>query len=70
MMGGEGEVRLSLAKTLPITSRLSAFGEVNYDTATHWEWKAGAMFIVAKRFLLVGSYHSTFGAGAGIGIKF
>ncbi|MBU1053592.1 MAG: multicopper oxidase domain-containing protein [Proteobacteria bacterium] len=66
----EGELRLSLSKELPLTSRLSAFGEIEYDTATKWECQAGAIFLIDKRFSIMASYHTEFGIGAGLVIRF
>lgn len=65
-----GEFRFGAGKTYPLTSRLHAFGEIEYDTATEWEWSAGLEYILGKNMSLVGSYHSEFGAGAGLAIRF
>lgn len=66
----EGEFRIGLAKDLAVTSRLSLFGDVQYDTALEWEWQAGATFMLNKHFSLIGSYHSDYGAGAGLLLSF
>jgi CopA family copper-resistance protein len=66
----EGEFRFSLSKKLPLTSRLSVFGDVEYDTATQWECQAGAIFLIEKRFSIIAGYHTEFGIGAGIRIRF
>ncbi|MEZ5325853.1 MAG: multicopper oxidase domain-containing protein [Verrucomicrobiales bacterium] len=66
----EGEFRIGVGKELPLTSRLSVFGEVEYDTQTDYEWQAGATFMLNKNLSLIGSYHSDFGAGAGLTFSF
>ena len=66
----EGEFRVAVAKELPLTSRLSAFGEVEYDTRTKYEWQAGAIYMINKNLSLIGSYHSDFGAGGGFSYSF
>jgi len=66
----EGEFRIAAAKELPLTSRLSAFGEVEYDTRTEWEWQVGASFMINKNFGLIGTYHSEFGVGGGLSFSF
>ena len=66
----EGEFRIAAAKELPLTSRLSAFGEVEYDTQTEWEWQAGATYMINKNLSLIGTYHSEFGIGGGLSFSF
>ncbi|MFT5470961.1 MAG: CopA family copper-resistance protein [Verrucomicrobiales bacterium] len=66
----EGEFRFGAGKSYPLTQRLHAFGEIEYDTATEWEWAAGLEYVLGKNMSLVGSYHSEFGAGAGFAIRF
>lgn len=66
----EGDFRVGAVKSIPITPRLGVFGEVQYDTATDWEWATGAEYIISNRLSVIGQYHSEYGAGAGIGIRF
>ena len=66
----EGEFRFELEKELPLTSRLSVFGDVQYDTALEWEWQAGATYMIHKHLSLIASYHSDYGAGAGVLLSF
>ncbi len=66
----EGEFRVSGAKELPLTLRLGAFGEVEYDTQTEWEWQAGVTYMINKSFSLIGNYHSEFGIGGGLSLSF
>lgn len=66
----EGDLRMALAKRFQVTSRLGVFGRVEFDTNTQWEWTAGADYTLTKQVSLVGQYHSEFGAGAGLLIRF
>jgi hypothetical protein len=69
-LDSEGDARLSLAKRFQLTSRLSAFARVEYDTNTEWEWTSGAEFVVNKPASLITQYHSEYGFGAGVSIRF
>jgi FtsP/CotA-like multicopper oxidase with cupredoxin domain len=66
----EGDARLALAKRLQLTPRIGLWGEVFYDTGTQWEWTAGADFTLTRTTSLTLSYHSDFGLGAGVLIRF
>jgi FtsP/CotA-like multicopper oxidase with cupredoxin domain len=66
----EGDARFSLAKSFQITPRLSLFGEVEYDTGTQWEWSAGADYLIHRNLSLITQYHSDFGLGAGVQLRF
>lgn len=65
-----GDARLGLTKFLQLTPRLSAFGKVEFDTATEWEWAAGAEYVLTKMLSLTAEYHSDFGMGGGVVIRF
>jgi len=54
---------------MQLTERLSTFGELQYDTESKWEWKAGGAIMINKWLSLVGQYHSEFGGGGGIKIS-
>ena len=66
----EGELRFILEKDLQLTDRLSAFGDVEYDTEIKWDWVLGLEWTLNKQFSLVGKYHSEFGLGCGVSIRF
>lgn len=66
----EGDARLTLAKRFQLTSRLGIFGRVEYDTNTRWEWTAGADYTLTRHTSLITQYHSEFGLGAGVLIRF
>lgn len=66
----EGNARFTLAKRLQLTSRLGIFGDVQYDTGTEWEWSAGADYTLTKNVSLTTQYHSDYGFGGGVLIRF
>lgn len=66
----DGDIRVSGEKEISLTRRLSVFGEVEYDTASQFEWVAGARFMLNQTFSIVGQYHSDYGGGAGLTIRF
>jgi hypothetical protein len=65
-----GEFRFGVAKSYPITDRLHVFGEIEYDTRTDYEWAAGLEYILTKELSITGNYHSEFGAGGGVAVRF
>jgi hypothetical protein len=66
----EGDARFALAHEVALTSRLSAFGRVEYDTGTEWEWAAGASFTLTKAVSITSQFHSDYGLGAGLTLRF
>ena len=66
----EGDARLTLSKHLQLTPRLGLFGRVEYDTNTQYEWTTGADFTLTRSTSLITQYHSQFGFGAGVLIRF
>ena len=66
----EGEFRFSAERHIQLSERISIFGEAEYDTAELWEGVAGADYVLGKHLSLVGQWHSEFGAGGGIQIKY
>jgi FtsP/CotA-like multicopper oxidase with cupredoxin domain len=66
----QGDARFVLEKEVQATSRLSVFGEIEYDTGTQWEGSAGAAWTLTKHFDIRGQYHSEYGLGAGATVRF
>jgi outer membrane receptor protein involved in Fe transport len=66
----EGDARFTLSKRLQLTPRIGVWGDVFYDTGTRWEWSAGADYTLTRRTSLTASYHSDFGPGVGLLIRF
>lgn len=69
-LDSEGDARLTLSKRLQLTPRLGVFGEVFYDTGTRFEWSAGVDYTLTRRTSLTASFHSDYGLGAGVLIRF
>ncbi len=69
-LDSEGDARVTLAKTFQLTARLAVWGEVFYDTNTEWEWTAGADYTLTRHASLIAQYHSDYGLGAGLMIRF
>ncbi len=66
----EGEFRIALDQSVRVAPKWEVFGDFEYDTETEEEWVIGSNYLLSKHFLLVGQYHSDFGAGGGIRIWF
>jgi hypothetical protein len=69
-LDSEGELRVSLDKSLQLTDRTSLHTGVEYDTGTGWEWSAEAEWFLSNSFSLVGGYHSDHGWGGGLSFRF
>jgi uncharacterized cupredoxin-like copper-binding protein len=66
----EGDFRFTLAKRLQITDRLTAFGQVEYDTNMPWMWMSGLTWTLNHQFSLLTHYDSDYGLGAGLSVRF
>jgi hypothetical protein len=66
----EGDLRVGLGKEIPITDRLSFFGDVEYDTNTRWESYTGFSYFLNKEFSITVGYHTEHGFGAGLSFRF
>jgi FtsP/CotA-like multicopper oxidase with cupredoxin domain len=66
----QGDFRLGLGREFQLTSRLSVFGDVEYDTNSGWEYLGGASYLLNKSTSLTAAYHSDHGFGAGISFRF
>ncbi len=66
----EGNGRFQLSKRFQLTPRLGVFGYAFYDTGSRWEWSAGADYTLTRSTSLSISYHSDYGPGAGLLIRF
>jgi hypothetical protein len=66
----DGGARVSLEKHLPLTPRLEISGLVRYDTHDLWEGQAGLAYTISKDVSLLARWHSTFGLGGGLQMRF
>ncbi|MCH2172924.1 multicopper oxidase domain-containing protein [Myxococcota bacterium] len=69
-VGTDESFRWSAGKELPLTRRLTAFTDVEYDSVTEWEWTAGAEYTLTRNLSLYGQYNSEFGGGGGARLRF
>ncbi len=66
----KGDVRIQAVKEIQLTDRLSAFADVQYDTESEWELQFGGEILINKQFSLTGGWHSEYGTGGGIKVRF
>ncbi len=66
----KGDLRVELTRNIRLTDRVEIFGRGEYDTRSKWESSAGVEFIVGKRLSMVGRWHSQFGWGGGLYLRF
>jgi len=66
----EGEARFNLDKEFELTPRLTLVGEAEYDTEQKWESSVRLSYMVKKDISVVGLWHSEFGWGGGLQLRF
>jgi len=66
----DGGARVKLAKTIPLAPRLDLGGEVRYDTHDYWENRVHLDYSLSKNAAIIGQWHSEYGWGAGLRIRF
>lgn len=66
----EGDFRAGLMKEFQLTSRLSAFGRVEYDTGSQWMWSYGAHLTLTRNLGLIVTHDSDYGFGGGASFRF
>jgi hypothetical protein len=59
-----------MEKEFTLTPRFSLIGEIEYDTHDDWEGKVGLSYALSKHVSLLGQWHSEFGWGAGLQMRF
>ncbi len=62
--------RISLDRRLDLTPRLGLSGEVEYDTHSLWEGQVAADYTLTRAVSILGNWHSEFGWGAGVRVRF
>jgi FtsP/CotA-like multicopper oxidase with cupredoxin domain len=66
----DGGARFMLRKDLELTPRLGLHGEVEYDTHEDWEGALSLDYMLSRHVSLKGKWHSDFGFGGGLEIRF
>jgi len=65
-----GEFQFAVGRHFELTPRLSVYSEAEYDRREHWEIRAGTSYLLNKNFSLIGQWHSEFGWGGGLRVRF
>ncbi|MCG8591210.1 MAG: multicopper oxidase domain-containing protein [Proteobacteria bacterium] len=66
----DGEGRFALAREWALTARLHAVGDVEYDTRQKFEGRAGLRWELGHYAALAFDWHSEFGFGGGLELRF
>ncbi len=67
----DGGGRVQLEKEFELTPRLMLYGEGEYDTHDDaGEGEAGLSYLVSKGFSVLGQWHSDYGWGGGLQVRF
>jgi len=66
----DGNFQFALGRKLDLTPRIKPFAEFEYDTLAGWENRAGLSYVISRDTSLIGQWHSEFGWGAGLEIRF
>ena len=66
----EGEARLALEKMLHFTPRLALQLEAEYDTVEDWEGLVRTSYTLNQRIDLLAQWHSRYGWGGGLTLRF
>ncbi|GAB4364813.1 MAG: hypothetical protein Kow00128_06820 [Deltaproteobacteria bacterium] len=69
-VGTDREGRAVAAKTFRMTPRTDLRGLVQYDTDGEWEYVAGLSWMLSREFSLRLQWHSDYGFGGGVRIRF
>ena len=66
----DGAFQFALGRRLDLTPRLKPFAEFEFDTKDRWEIRSGISYILNRDISLIGQWHSDFGWGAGLQVRF
>ncbi|MDY7091592.1 MAG: multicopper oxidase domain-containing protein [Acidobacteriota bacterium] len=66
----DGEARLGLERTFHLTPRLALMLEAEYDTLEDWEGFARASYMLNQRIDVLAQWHSDYGFGTGLAVRF
>jgi len=66
----DGGGRFMFEKELELTPRLGLHGEAKYDTHEQWEGKVQLGYLINKEFSVLANWHSEYGIGVGLQVRF
>ncbi|MGI8437716.1 MAG: multicopper oxidase domain-containing protein [Chthoniobacterales bacterium] len=66
----DGGARFRIMKDIPLTPRLILGGEVRFDTHDYWEERVHLDYMLNKNVSILGQWHSTYGWGVGLRVRF
>lgn len=66
----DGGARVRVSKDIPLTPRLMLGGEVRYDTHDYWEERVHLDYMLSKNASILGQWHSDYGWGVGLRVRF
>ncbi len=66
----DGGARVRVSKDIPLTPRLILGGEVRYDTHDYWEERVHLTYMLNKNASIFGQWHSDYGWGVGMRMRF
>ncbi len=66
----DGGARVRVMKNIPLTPRLMLGGEVRYDTHDYWEERVHLDYMLNKNASILGQWHSDYGWGVGLRVRF
>jgi len=69
-VGSDGRARAVAAKNFQLTPRLALNGQAQYDTEGKWEYLTGLSYTFSKAFSLRFQWHSDYGVGGGVQMRF
>jgi hypothetical protein len=69
-LDNDGGQRFMLEKEFELTPRIGLHGEVEYDTHEQWEAKVGLSYLINKEFSILANWHSEYGIGLGLQLRF
>lgn len=69
-LDSDGEARLDLDRTFHLTPRLALMLEAEYDTLKKWEGLVRASYTLNQRIDILVQWHSEYGIGTGLAIRF
>ena len=66
----DGGARFNMEKSFELSPRLTLVGKAQYDSHDKWEGSSHLSYLIHKNFSLIGQWHSEYGFGGGLQIRF